>query len=148
MRSTPSSARWSRNSLSTWLAARPDTVPDVLATTAAWPDVTHVCSSAWASGQHRPHGARGPFYPDHGLERIVAYHERQEHRFTTAASELSTELDKPILTATELAVALPGNAAVRGVRETGRYCYPSSNRAVSALGHLWRYRRWRRHRGL
>ena len=45
----------------------------------------------------------GPFFPDHGLERIVAYHERQDRRFTTVAAELSTSLGKPILTATELA---------------------------------------------
>ena len=30
----------------------------------------------------------GPFYPDHGLERIVAYHERQDARFAEAADEL------------------------------------------------------------
>ena len=31
----------------------------------------------------------GPFYPDHGLERIVAYHERQDARFAEAAAEIS-----------------------------------------------------------
>jgi hypothetical protein len=31
----------------------------------------------------------GPFYPDHGLERIVEYHERQDARFAEAAAELS-----------------------------------------------------------
>ena len=142
--------RWSRNNPIDMAGGETkDTVPDVLATTAAWPDVDAIVFLGMGiQGNTARMEREGPFYPDHGLERIVAYHERQEHRFTTAASELSTELDKPILTATELAVALPGNAAVRGVRETGRYCYPSSNRAVSALGHLWRYSRWRRHRGL
>jgi acetyltransferase len=90
----------------------------------------------------------GPFYPDYGLERIVAYHERQERRYTTTAAELADELEKPILTATELAVTSPDNAAVRGVVESGRYCYPSSNRAVTALEHLWHYARWRARRGL
>ena len=32
----------------------------------------------------------GRFYPDHGLERIVAYHERQDERFAEAAHELSS----------------------------------------------------------
>ena len=31
----------------------------------------------------------GRFYPGHGLERIVAYHERQDARFAEAADELS-----------------------------------------------------------
>ena len=46
----------------------------------------------------------GAFYPDHGLERIVAYHERQDARFAQAAAEISDATGKPILTATELAV--------------------------------------------
>ena len=51
----------------------------------------------------------GRFYPGHGLERIVAYHERQDARFAEAAAELSRRYGKPILTATELAVADPDN---------------------------------------
>jgi len=31
----------------------------------------------------------GRFYPDHGLERIVEYHERQDARFAQTAAELS-----------------------------------------------------------
>jgi hypothetical protein len=41
--------------------------------------------------------------------------------------------------ATELAVADPDNSGVRTVRETGRLCYASGNRAAVALGHLYRY---------
>ncbi len=40
----------------------------------------------------------GRFYPDHGLERIVEYHERQDTRFAEAAHELSVQTGKPILT--------------------------------------------------
>ncbi len=83
--------------------------------------------------------AEGRFYPDHGLERIVAYHRRQDERFAIAAAELSTRYSKPILTATELASADPDNAGPRAVRESGRMCYPSGNRAVTALSHLYRY---------
>ena len=81
---------------------------------------------------------RGPFYPDHGLERIVDYHERQDARFAAAAAEVSIRYDKPVLTATELAVTHPTNAGPVGVRESGRLCYPTANRAVTALDHLWR----------
>ena len=86
----------------------------------------------------------GRFYPDHGLERIVDYHERQDQRFAEAAHELSTSSGKPILVATELAIADPDNAGPAAVRRTGRLCYPSGPRAVTALGHLLRYATYRR----
>ena len=57
--------------------------------------------------------ATGGFYPDHGLERIVAYHERQDARFAQAAADISDATGKPILTATELAVAAPDNPGPR-----------------------------------
>ena len=84
----------------------------------------------------------GPFYPDHGLERIVAYHERQDARFAEAAAEISDATGKPILTATELAIADPANAGPATVRASGRLCYASANRAVTALDHLWRRARF------
>ncbi len=50
----------------------------------------------------------------------------------------SDRYDKPVLTATELAVTHPDNAGPAAVRASGRLCYPSANRAVTALEHLWR----------
>ena len=91
--------------------------------------------------------AEGPFYPDHGLDRIVAYHDRQDRRFAATAAALSKSLGKPILTATELAVADPDNAGPAAVRASGRLCYASGNRAVTALGHLYEYAQFRRTRG-
>ena len=88
------------------------------------------------------------FYPGEGLERIVQYHERQDARFAEAAHEISVATGKPILTATELAVADPANPGPATVRLTGRLCYASGNRAVTALGHLYRYGRYRERRGL
>ena len=89
----------------------------------------------------------GRFYPDHGLDRIVAFHERQDARYAEAAAALSTEHGKPILTATELAYADPGNPGPAAVRASGRLAYPSGNRAVTALGHLYRDARHRAPRG-
>jgi acetyltransferase len=89
----------------------------------------------------------GRFYPDHGLERIVAYHERQDERFAEAAHELSLRTGKPILVATELATADPDNAGPATVRHLGRLCYPSGSQAVTALGHLIRYQKFREARG-
>ena len=54
---------------------------------------------------------------------------------------MSDATGKPILTATELAVADPDNPGPAAVRASGRLCYPSGNRAVTALGHLYRYAR-------
>jgi len=90
----------------------------------------------------------GPFFPDHGLDRIVEFHERQDRRFAEAAAAASRTSGKPVLTATELAVADPANPGPAAVRDSGRLCYPSANRAVTALDQMWRYARWRQRRGL
>jgi len=142
--------RWSRNNPIDMAGGEgKDTITDVLATAAGHPEVDSVVFLGMGiQGNTAKMEREGRFYPDHGLERIVSYHERQEVRYTAAASDLARTLGKPILTATELAVTSPGNAAVRGVVDSGRYCYPSSNRAVRALGHLVRYAEWRRRRGL
>ena len=63
-----------------------------------------------------------------------------------AEEPLHPPAGKPVLTATELAVAFPDNAGPAAVRASGRLCYPSANRAVAALEHMWRYAR-RRARG-
>jgi acetyltransferase len=142
--------RWSRNNPIDMAGGETkDTITDVLATVAAHDDVDAIVFLGMGIQSNQGKLEReGPFHPDHGLERIVAFHDRQDRRYTTTAAELSDELDKPILTATELAVTSPENAAVRGVVESGKYCYPSSNRAVRALDHLWQHRRWRDRRGL
>jgi acyl-CoA synthetase (NDP forming) len=142
--------RWSRNNPVDMAGGETkDTVPAVLAATAKHPEVDAVVFLGMGiQGNVARMERSGPFYPDHGLERIVSYHERQDERFTTVAAELTEELGKPILTATELAIAQPDNPAVRGVRAQRRYCYPSANRAVRALSLTWRYRRWRDRRGL
>lgn len=142
--------RWSRNNPVDMAGGETkDTVPDVLTTVAEWPEVDAVIFLGMGiQGNTARMEKDGPFYPDHGLERIVGFHERQELRYAELAASLSAELAKPVLTATELATSMPDNAAVRGVHQTGKYCYPSSNRAVIALGHLWRYAQWRARRGL
>jgi acyl-CoA synthetase (NDP forming) len=91
---------------------------------------------------------RGRFYPGHGLERIVEYHERQDARYATAAVELERKYRKPVLVATELADAQPGNPGIVKLKELGSFAYPSSHQAATALEHLHRYRRYRDRRGL
>ncbi|MEQ1872382.1 MAG: acetate--CoA ligase family protein [Ilumatobacteraceae bacterium] len=142
--------RWSRsNPVDCAGGETRDTIPEVMEMIAAHPAVDSIVYLGLGIQSNQARLMReGRFYPDHGLERIVAYHERQDERFAEAAHELSLRYNKPILTATELAVADPDNAGPRMVRATGRLCYASGSRAVVALGHLWQYAQFRERRGL
>ncbi|MBA3605105.1 MAG: acetate--CoA ligase family protein [Acidimicrobiia bacterium] len=142
--------RWSRNNPIDCAGGETrDTIPDVMALVAEHPAVDAIVYLGLGIQSNQARMMRdGPFFPDHGLERIVTYHERQDARFAQAAHELSRSAGKPILTATELAVADPSNPGPAAVRATGQLCYPSGNRAVVALGHLYRDAKFRRRRGL
>ena len=133
--------RWSRNNPVDCAGGETrDTIPEVMEMIASHPEVDAVIYLGLGIQANQARLMReGRFHPDHGLERIVEYHERQDARFAQAAHELSVRTGKPILVATELAVADPDNAGVVAVRESGRLCYASGNRAVTALGHLYRY---------
>ena len=137
--------RWSRNNPVDLAGGETrDTIPEVLELIAGHDAVDAVIYLGLGIQSNQARLMReGPFFPEHGLERIVAYHERQDARFAEAAAAVSDSTGKPILTATELAVADPENPGPATVRATGRLCYASSNRAVTALDHLWRYARWR-----
>ncbi|HET6810196.1 MAG TPA: CoA-binding protein [Acidimicrobiales bacterium] len=141
--------RWSRNNPVDMAGGETrDTIPEVLDLVASHPEVDAVVYLGLGIQSNTARSLRaGPFYPDHGLERIVAFHERQDHRFAEAAAAVSESSGKPVLTATELAVCDPANPGPATVRGTGRVCYPSANRAVAALDAMWRYARWRQARG-
>ena len=142
--------RWSRNNPIDLAGGETrDTIPEVLELVARHPEIDAIVYLGLGIQSNQARLARtGGFYPDHGLERIVAYHERQDARFAQAAADIADATGKPILTATELAVTAPDNPGPATVRATGRLCYSSANRAVTSLGHLWRYARFRRSRGL
>jgi acetyltransferase len=115
----------------------------------AHPDVDAVVHLGIGIQAAQAHAFRsGPFHPEHGLERIVEFHERQDRRYAKAAREASERHGKPVLTATELAICdrFYGNAGPVGVREEGRVCYPSAHRAIDALAALCRYAEFRRGR--
>ena len=137
-------ARWSRNNPIDLAGGETrDTVAAVLEAVTAEEqvDAVLVLGAGIQSNQGRME-REGRFFPDHGLDRIVAFHERQDERYATEAAARSVDTGRPVLVATELAVADPDNAAVRSVRASGRYCYPSAERAVVALDAAWRRRRW------
>jgi acetyltransferase len=142
--------RWSRsNPIDMAGGETKDTVPEVLRAVVGHSDVDAVIMLG--VGIQSNQGAlerNGPFYPEHGLERIVAFHDRQDRRYVETAVEVSVEFGKPVLVATELAIADPANAAVAAMREAGRFCFPSADRAVIALDQLNRLQSWRERRGL
>lgn len=140
--------RWSRNNPIDLAGGETrDTIPEVMDLVASHPEIDAVIYLGLGIQSNQARLMKeGPFFPDHGLERIVAYHERQDARFAEAAANISTRTGKPVLTATELAVASPDNAGPATVRASGRLCYQASYRAVTALEHLWRYARWRSRR--
>ena len=141
--------RWSRNNPVDCAGGEVrDTIPEVMELIAAHPDVHSVIYLGLGIQSNQARLMReGGFHPGHGLERIVEYHERQDRRFAQAADELSRRFHKPILTATELAVADRDNPGPAAVRASGRLCYASGNRAVTALGHLVRYAAFREQHG-
>ena len=140
--------RWSRsNPVDLAGAETRDTIPEVLELVAHHPDVHAVVYLGLGIQSNQAKlMADGRYYPDHGLDRIVDFHRRQDARYANAAAAISEATGKPIMTATELGVADPSNPGPSTVRATGRLCYASSNRAVTALGHLYRYARFRERR--
>ena len=142
--------RWSRNNpIDLAGGETKDTVPEVLESVVSHPDVDAV--SLLGVGIQSNQGRlerESAFFPEFGLERITAFHDRQDARYVTVAAELSERYAKPVLVATELAVGDPDNAAVAAIRDAGRYCFPSSERAVRALDHVLRLAQWRGRRGL
>jgi acetyltransferase len=140
-------ARWSRNNPIDLAGGETrDTVPEVLDLVCAHPDVDAVLFLGLGIQANQAHLFRtGPFFANHGLDRIAEFHERQDRRYAEAAREASERHRKPVLVATELVYAdrAYGNAGPLAVREGGRVCYPSAHRAVAALGALVEYAEFR-----
>ncbi len=141
-------ARWSRNNPIDLAGGETrDTVPALLDLVAAHPDVDAVIQLGLGIQAATAQLFRGgPFLEEYGLERIANYHERQERRYAEAARDASRQHGKPVLIGTELVHTDReyGNAGPIAVRETGRVCYPSAHRAVSALRALIDYAEFRR----
>ena len=142
--------RWSKNNPIDMAGGETrDTVPEILQLVAEHPDVDAVVLLGVGIQSNTASMMRnGPFFPDHGLERIVGFHERQDTRYAEAAAEISTATGTPIVVATELANAGPDNPAPATLHALGRLCHASAGRAVRSLHHLAGYSAWRQARGL
>ncbi len=140
--------RWSRNNPVDLAGGETrDTIPELLDLAAGHPEIDAIVQLGLGiQGNTAALTRSGPFHPDHGLERIVDFHERQERRYADAVAAATRIHGKPVLVASELAVARPDNPLVAAVREAGHLCHASADRAVAALGHLARHAAWRRAR--
>jgi acetyltransferase len=143
--------RWSRNNPVDLAGGETrDTVAQVMDWIVAHPDVDAMIHLGIGiqAGQANAFKS-GPFYPQHGLDRIVDYHVRQDRRYATVAREVSEKHGKPVLTCTELVNTDRhyGNSGPVGVKEEGRVCYPSAHRAIAALAAMCEYAEWRRAQG-
>ena len=139
--------RWSRsNPIDLAGGETRDTIPEVLDLICAHAEVDAVIHLGLGIQAAQAQAFRsGSFYPGHGLERIVEFHERQDRRYAKAAREASERHGKPVLSATEQVYTdrFYGNSGPVGVREEGRLCYPSAHRAVAALRALVDYAEFR-----
>ncbi len=137
--------RWSKNNPIDLAGGETrDTIPELLSVASSHPEIDSIIQLGLGIQGNTANLIRsGNFYPDHGLERIVDFHERQEKRYAEASVEVSLTSGKPVLVASELAIAQPNNPMVLNIRESKRLCYPSADRAVSSLNHMVRYSNWR-----
>ncbi len=144
-------SRWSRgNPVDLAGGETRDTISELLEKMAAHPDVDAIVYLGIGIQAAQGHAfASGPFFPDHGLERVAGFHARQDRRYALAAAEVSERHGKPVLVATDLTHTDRhyGNAGPLGVTESGRVPFASGHRAVRVLGHMVRRRLWLQRRG-
>ena len=119
-----------------------ETIPLVLDMVAGHPSIDAVVYLGFAIQSNQSTMMKnGPFFPDHGLERITGFHDRQDTLYAEAAAAASIQHGKPVLVCTEMAVAGRDNPGVKAVRDGGRLCYATADRAVAALDRVrWYYR--------
>ncbi len=138
--------RWSRNNPVDLAGGETrDTVAQVMDWIAAHSDVDAMIHLGIGIQAAQANAFKsGRFYPGHGLDRIVEYHQRQDRRFAAVAREVSEKHGKPVLTCTELVNTDRhyGNSGPVGVKEEGRLCYPSAHRAIAALAAMCEYAEW------
>jgi acetyltransferase len=140
--------RWSRNNPIDLAGGETrDTIPEILELAASHPEVDAIVYLGIGIQAAQAQAFKsGEFYPEHGLDRMAEFHERQDRRYGTAAAEASERHQKPILVATDLVYTDRGydNAGPLGVQESGRLCYQSGHRAIRALSHMLRYAEYRK----
>ena len=133
-------ARWSRNNPIDLAGGETrDTVPELLERLCAHPEIDAVLHLGLGIQSAQAQAFRGgAFFPDFGLERIAAYHEKQDRRYALAGEEASLRHGKsrywPRRNSWSPTATTATQAPRRCVKRGG-----SATRALTA-----RYRPWRR----
>jgi acetyltransferase len=132
--------RWSRsNPIDLAGGETRDTIPKAIDGIAGHPEVDAVVYIGLGIQGNTARAFRESPYADEGIDRMASFHERQEIRYAEAVAEAVDRHGKPIVVATELAVADPQNPGPARLRDLGHICHASPNTAVSALDAMWRY---------
>ena len=137
--------RWSRNNPIDCAGGETrDTIPEILDMVASNTDVDAVLFLGLGIQSNQARMMReGRFATDESLERIVSYHQRQDERYVRAAIDTARRWNKPVMLATELAIADAENSGPRTARELGTYCFSSGARAIRALAEMVSYHQFR-----
>ncbi len=134
--------RWSRNNPVDLAGGETrDTIPQLLELLTGHAEVDAVIYLGLGIQGNTARAYReSPSMPDEGMERMASFHERQDTRYATVAVEASRRSGKPVVVASELALADPANPGMATLRELGWPCLPTPAAAVGALDALWRRR--------
>ena len=137
--------RWSRNNPIDMAGGETrDTVPMILEMVAGHTEVDAVLFLGLGiQSNTAAMMRRGPFFPDHGLRRIVNFHETQDARYAEAAAAIAKRTNTPVLVATELTNTRPETPGPATMRAAGLMCHASAARAIRSLDLLVRHARWR-----
>ena len=137
--------RWSKNNPIDMAGGETrDTVPKILEMVAAHTEVDAVLFLGLGiQSNTAAMMRRGPFFPDHGLRRIVNFHETQDARYAEAAAAIAKRTNTPVLVATELTNTRPETPGPATMRAAGLMCHASAARAIRSLDLLVRHARWR-----
>ena len=137
--------RWSKNNPIDMAGGETrDTVPKILEMVAGHTEVDAVLFLGLGiQSNTAAMMRRGPFFPDHGLRRIVNFHETQDARYAEAAAAIAKRTNTPVLVATELTNTRPETPGPATMRAAGLMCHASAARAIRSLDLLVRHARWR-----
>lgn len=115
-----------------------DTIPQAIHLLANHPDVHGVLMLGMGIQSNTAALMRSGKFADHeDIERICAFHERQDRRYAEAIVEASAATGTPVLAATELAISHRDNPGPATLRSHGHPCFTSPSAAVDAFAALY-----------
>jgi len=131
-------ARWSRaNPIDVAGGETRDTIPEALHLLAGHASVDAVLMLGMGIQSNTAALMRQGHFSDlEDIQRICAFHERQDRRYAEAIVEASASTKTPILAASELVVSNPDNPGPATLKAHGHPCYSAPVDAVAAFSAL------------